>query len=496
VLNRPIRLFLMTPVLVAGMSSNPAVATEVVTATYLGGAEAREEWTAVDIAPDGTVVVAGTAPDVVVKDVKPVELIGGGYGVVLRLNAEGNQVLSLTHLGDYIEDMEVGEDGRIAVTGSFGVAVLSPDATQVLWRDGAIIRGTKAAQFRNQTPPFRQERYTRRVARIAIGGDGTVASFQMDEKVHGGSDPKKGHLYIWDKDGRQICDVQMTKYKYPEDLCVSAKHGLVIVGGFNTYAADSKHMKSHPIHMPFLTAYDYTGKVKWAAYDFTAADTYAQNTFADSRVQRLAIGRDGFLYMGGYIHGGDYVWHHDPFDVTKKQNAHVGYDPFSVAMNMGKGIDQAYFAKYDPATGQILLSQALLCRQNQDGKGKPTQIQIRGIHADVDGMVYLSGYCEAFIKDRDQQKVAGVPVGPYAKPEPFLMVVSPDFKKRELWTVFAKKDCEAAAWGVSVRNGNAALIGEVYEGEVITTENAPAKAPAKHVDGYLVVTRPKATAQP
>jgi hypothetical protein len=255
-------------------------------------------------------------------------------------------------------------------------------------------------------------------------------------------------------------------------------------------------MKNHPIHMPFLTAYDYTGQVKWAAYDFNAPDTYAQNTFADSRAQRLTTGRDGFLYMGGYIHGGDYVWHHDPFDVTKKQNTQVGYDPFSVAMNMGRGIDQAYFAKYDPATGQILLSQALLCRQNPDGKGKPTQIQIKGIHADTDGTVYLSGYCEAFIKDRDQQKVAGVPIGPYAKPEPFVMVVSPDLKKRELWTVFTKKDCEAAAWGVSVRNGNAALIGEVYEGEAITTENALVKEPAKLTDGYLVVTRAKPTAQP
>jgi hypothetical protein len=483
----------MAPML-ATAAASPAAATEVLTATYLGGSEAGETWTAIDIAPDGTLVIAGTAPDFIAKDVKTTELMSGGYGIVVRMNAEGTQVLSLTRMGDYIEDMEVGEDGRIAVTGSFGVAALSPDATQLVWRDEAVIRGTKAAQFRNQTPPFKQERYTRRVARVAVGRDGTVASFQMEEKVHGVSDPKKGHLYAWDKDGKRLCDVQMTKYKYPEDLCVSAKDGLVIVGGFNTYAADSKHMKNHPIHMPFLTAYDYAGQIKWAAYDFTAPDTYAQNTFADSRVQRLTIGRDGFLYMGGYIHGGDHVWHHDPFDVTKKQNTEVGYDPFSVAMNMGRGIDHGYFAKYDPATGQILLSQALLCRQNPDGKGKPRQIQIKGIQADADGTVYLSGYCESFIKDRDQQAVAGIPVGPYAKPEPFLMVVSPDFKKRELWTVFAKKDCEAAAWGVSVRNGNAALIGEVYEGEVITTDNAPLKEPATHIDGYLVVTRPKATA--
>ena len=458
----------------------------VQTATYIGGTSPNEEWNAVDIAPDGCVVVAGALPEGnPFGNVRLVDLLGGGYGVVARFAPGGTNAVSVSRLGDWIDDMETGEDGSIGVAGSFGVAVLSADGASVVWKDDAIIRGTKAAQFRNQTPPFKQERYTKRASRVAVGADGTVASIQSAEKVFGAG-PKQGHLYVWDRTGKRLCDVPLVKYKYLEDVCVSASNKLVIVGGFNTYAADSKHMKDHPIHMPFIVAYSYDGTVKWEVYNFSAEASYAQNTFADSRVQRLTIGRDGFLYMGGYIHGGDYVWALDPLDVAKRSTHDTGYDSYSRAANMGRGIDQSYFAKFDPATGRILQGQVLLCRVNADGSGKPSQIQIKGIQADKKGNLYLSGYCEKFIKNRDACMIDGVAVGPYAKPEPFLLVVTPDFKTRKVWTVFAQHG-EAAAWGVSVRNGEAVLLGGVYEGTVIATGNAFQQAPDAPIAGYPVV---------
>lgn len=458
------------------------------TATYLGGPAQEEEWTAVDVAPDGTVVVAGSLPESEPGGVRPIDLLGGGYGIVVRMNGKGTEVLSTTRIGDYIDDLEVSDGGRIAVVGSFGVAVLSPDGSSVAWRDGEVIRGTKAAQFRNQTLPFKRARYTRRVARVAVGSDGTVASIQNDEKVHGTA-PKMGHLYIWDRKGKRLCDVALRQYKYPKDVCVSATQKLVIVGGMSTYSADSRHMKNHPIHMPFLVAYDYQGNKRSESYNFSAAASYAQNTFADSRVQRVTVGRDGYLYMGGYIHGGDYVWRHDPHDVTRRSDHDTGYDSFSRASNMGPGRDHAYFAKLDPADGDILLGQALLCRQSETGGGKPGQIQIKGIHADNSGNVYLSGYCEKYIKNRSAKSVGGTAVGPYHAPEAFLMVVSPDFRTRKLWTVFSKH-CESAAWGVSVRDGTAAMVAELYEGTLITTDGALQTKPDKPYDGYLVTWRP------
>ncbi|MFP3938153.1 MAG: SBBP repeat-containing protein [Phycisphaerae bacterium] len=455
-------------------------------ATYLGGTESVEEWTCVDVAPDGHVVAAGMAPGYSVDGVQETWLMAGGDGIVLRVDPKNNEVVSVTRIGDWIEDMEIGPDGRIAITGSFGVAVLSPDASKIVWRDGDIVRGTRAAQFRNQTPPFKKYRYTRRVARVSVGEDGTVASFQAERKDWGDA-PKHGRLYVWNRDGERLCDLRMTKYKYPKDLAVDSANKQVIVGGFNTYSHDSPHMKDHPIHMQFLTAFTYDGTVNWAAYDFPAKDVYAENTYADSRVQRLAIGADGYLYMGGYIHGGDYIWKHHPFDVKKRVQVDVGYDGYTMAANMGKGIDQSYFAKYDPKSGEILQGQVLLCRERPDGGGKPTQIQIKGIDADEDGNVYIAGYCEAYIKDRDKQRVAGEQVGEYHAPEVFLLSVTPDFSQRRVWTVFSREDCEAAAWALAVRNGWGAFVGEVYQGEVITTDNALQTAPAEHTDGYLVI---------
>ena len=460
------------------------------TATYIGGPAVGEQWNAIDIAPDGNIVVAGRLP---VRDpggARASWLMAGGDGVVLRLCPAGSNVLSMARIGDTVLDMEVDDEGRIAVTGSFGVGALAADGCSLLWRDGSVIRGTKAAAFRNQTPPFKQDRYRKPVARVAVGSDGTVASFQAEEKAWG-SAPKKGHLYIWDATGKRLCDVVMIKYKYPQDLVVCAEHKLVIVGGFNTFKADSQYMKGHPIHMPFLTAYDYDGEEKWEAYNFPAADSYAQNTFADSRVQRLAIGRDGMLYMGGYIHGGDYVWKLDPYDVKKRtERRDTGHDSWSRASGMGGGLDHGYFAKFDPTTGDFLQGQSLLCRRQANGGGKPSQIQVRGIHADTDGNVYMSGYCQKYIKGRDECSVNGVGVGEHHKPEAFLLVVSPDFKKRHVWTVFSVAECESASWGVSVRGETAALIGEVYEGSMITTSNAMQRTPARPFDGYLVVWEP------
>ena len=53
--------------------------------------------------------------------------------------------------------------------------------------------------------------------------------------------------------------------------------------------------------------------------------------------------------------------------------------------------------------------------------------------------------------------------------------------------MFAADNCEAAFWGLGVRNSVAATVGEVYEGQTITTDNALQKAPAEYTDGYLVI---------
>ena len=158
---------------------------------------------------------------------------------------------------------------------------------------------------------------------------------------------------------------------------------------------------------------------------------------------------------------------------------------------MGRGIDHSYVAKFDPATGDFLRGQAFMCRRNANGGGKPSQLQVRGIDADADGNVYMSGYCEKYIKGRDACAVNGQTVAEYHKPEAFLMVVSPDFKKRHVWTVFSGEASESASWGIAVRGKTAALIGEVYEGKMIVTGNAMRTEPARPFDGYLVVWQPE-----
>jgi len=156
---------------------------KVRTATYIGGPAEADAWNAVDIAPDGNIVLAGRLPDKNPGGVKAAWLMAGGDGVVLRVAPSGTNVLSMARIGDYIDDMQVGEGGRIVITGSFGVGVLSTNATKLLWRDGSIIRGTKAAAFRNQTPPFKQDRY-RKWWSPRISGSGMSGPYFQASKAN------------------------------------------------------------------------------------------------------------------------------------------------------------------------------------------------------------------------------------------------------------------------------------------------------------------------
>ena len=83
-------------------------------------------------------------------------------------------------------------------------------------------------------------------------------------------------------------------------------------------------------------------------------------------------------------------------------------------------------------------------------------------------------------------------MGAYYKPEPYLLVVTPDFRHRKVWTVFAADQCEAAFWGLGLRNGVAAMVGELYEGKTIVTDNALQRTAPRPTGGYLVVWKPEA----
>lgn len=76
--------------------------------------------------------------------------MAGGYGIVMRIDTKTDQPVSVTRMGDWIEDMQMNLEGRIAPCGSFRLAVLDQNGANMLWRDGSFVRGTRAAKSRNR----------------------------------------------------------------------------------------------------------------------------------------------------------------------------------------------------------------------------------------------------------------------------------------------------------------------------------------------------------
>ncbi len=463
-----------------------------------------DEVNGVDVAPDGTIVVAGKLVNYSNSNALVYNLLGGGDATVVRFNTKGDVILSITHIGDIgstINDIQVCDNGRIAITGSFGVGVLKPDGSDFVWHDSSIQKGTVTAHTNSFYAWFslsqNTQRYKRAMSRVAIGSDGVTATIQQVAN-YGSS-----YLYVYDDKGTLMYDSIFPATTtmvfpdrtftgdyninvYPNDICVDAKNKSIIIGGWNPRKDNSVYMTDHPIHMPYIKCFDYAGNLKWLDYDWRAKAVYDMGSYADSRINDINIGRDGYLYTAGYIHGGDHMFVIGPKQIVKNDALAVGFDSYSSAYGMGAGIDQAYFCQYDPVNGNMIRGMAAMVRKQPDGNGQPNQSQIKGIMADENGKVYLAGYCQPYIKNRALQTINGIPVGTRDTCEAFVMVVNPDWKSREIWTVMTKNKLEGAFWGLGYRNGIAAAAGEVFNGEAITTSNAIQNTRMSGYDGYMV----------
>lgn len=473
-------------------------------ATYLATNEI-DEVNGVDVAPDGTIVVAGKLFSYSNSNALVYNLLGGGDATVVRLNSKGDVVLSITHIGNAgstINDIQVGDNGQIAITGAFGVGLLKADGSDFVWYDNTIVKGTVDAHSNSFYGWFdlsvNKQRYKRAMSRVSIGSDGVTATIQQAAN-YGPS-----YLYVYDNQGTLLFDsifpATTTKVfpdrtfsgdyninVYPLDVCVDGKNKSVIIAGWNPRKDHSRHLTDHPIHMPYIKCFDYSGKMKWYDYDWRAKDVYDMvDYYADSRINDIVLGRDGYLYTAGYIHGGDHMFVIGPKNIVRNDALAVSYDAYSSPYGMGAGIDHAFFCQYDPLNGNMIKGQAAIVRKKTDGNGQPNQSQIKGLMADEKGKLYLAGYCQPYIKNRSLQTINGVPVGAKDTCEAFIMVVNPGWQSRETWTVLTKDKLEGAFWGLGYRNGIVAAAGEVFKGEAITTANAIMSARMTNYDGYLV----------
>ena len=415
---------------------------EVATASYLGGSSS-DQLNGVDVAPDGNVVIGGSLPSYTAAGITPVVINGGTDGAVVRLDRNGRTVLSLTKIGAVVSDLEINAQNQIIVCGDFGLALLNATADQLLW----------------QHAPGR-------VNRCALGNDGVAAGLAgATLYLYDGS-----QLRSWTVAGSAVYDV-----------AVAGAEQLVIATGYTQLTAN--------LQVAFIRAWRYDGSEVWRSYDYPAVTGYG----ADTRGERVTIGRDGLLYFAGTINGGTgaSIFARDPKDLNQSAAAKtVKFDRFNDPTNTGS-IKMTWYGRYAPATGELILGQSLLTRLTN---GKGNSITPQALMADETGQLYVAGSKAADLERRTDRQVDGQAVGNYESGEGYLLAVAADFRSRLVWTPFARSGYAAGnspVNAIAVRNGIAALVltqDNSKERRLITTASAwQPEPPGGATDGYLLV---------
>ena len=326
------------------------------------------------------------------------------------------------------------------------IAILNSDATKVEW--------SKSLSD---------------VARIAISDNGKVGVVRDREG------PDKAHLF--DNNGEQLKEwnTDNSKRNFLDIAVTDQNGGMVIATGFE--------QKTGILQVAFTQAWSYEGENLWKNYDFDNEDIYDEDLLADTRGQRVAIGRDGQLYSSYFVNGGTgfSIFYRDPFDLSEKVSGDrkIETDKYNTPTNVNS-IKMTWYGRYDLKTGDLVKGQSLLGRLSN---GKGNSVDVDSITATEDGTVILAGSAGARIANRDAQTIEGESVNEYAGFEGYLAVISPDLKERRSWTPITDSDGTVAAF----RDGTTAVVTttDFEKGQI--THNAIQDSAGGKNDGYLIV---------
>lgn len=450
-------LLLLLPLVLANPIYLPLLQTPLGTpnlavdfAGYLGGAGA-DAASAVEIAPDNTLLVAGTV-STTFAGIPVTTLPGGTTGSLLRLDGTTGAPRAQLRIGTTVTDLDIATDGAPLVCGDFGVAAVLPDLSGTRW----------TAALGN-------------ITRCSMGSDGTSAALLG------------GNVFVHAPDGTLLRSFAVAG-SVRNDLVVDGANARVIVTGYSQ--RDVAGFCSGQLQVAFVRAYTYNGDLSWTAYDQSAAAAGGANLCADTRGERLAIGRDGLLYFAASINGGTgaSIVARDPQDIGLDPGArNVARDDYNRATNVGS-VKMTWFGRYNPQTGALLLGSSLLTRLSNS---RGNSIVAKTLMADAQGRVYLAGDTACCSEARDTRRVAGQTVGTYEGGEAFLAVLSADMTTRLVWTPFAATGAKAGgspAVGVAVRGDRAALVATFAPtpGRAMITSVGPQTAPGGAADMYVV----------
>jgi hypothetical protein len=380
--------------------------------TLLGGTGTNDEVRASVIQSDGTIVLAANVSDATLTGVTPAFLNNATVttsGTIIRLNAKGTTVLSVTKLANKITDMSTDSLNNLFVAaGAEGVFKLNATANQVIWQ---------------KTLP----KYAHRIDAGKSGKSIVMTATETDtedETLTGAA------IYVYDVDGTQLTQLGAPS-QYTTDVAIDEVSGTAICIGFKNFNTPGVvGGQSLPVYVPVARGFSFAGVQKYFCYDWSSDVTSdrwlnrSTNNMADVRAVRCAMGKDGKLYIMHEVYGGNHCLRYSPFDIMQTVPIVAG-DMFFNFANTGTRV-KVFVGRHEPGTGAYILGQQFTARINAPLNIDNTVFVRYGeVAADALGRVFITG-----------QSAAGIPLTVDHQPGEytggaFLLILSPNLATRE-----------------------------------------------------------------
>ncbi len=389
-------------------------------ATPIGGPGDGDAVVGVRIQSDGTVVfAANVAPGTRFGDkVASGDPVDGTVGVVVRMKADGSEVLSMLPISTKLHDLALDDTDRIYLAaGRAGMAVVDAEGR----------KGLRAVDIGGDC------------TRVDVTGDGTAVGLAG------------GVATLISPSGKRV--TQVKGKGYTEDVALHAASKTIILTGYtNNRAFDGK--QTFPVQICYVWGFGVDGKRKYTLYDWSTdreSDRFLNkptNNMADTRGYRCAIGRDGKLYVAFEAAGGNHLFRYSTTDITKPFKL-VGGDAYHSFHN-SRSEHKAVFGRFDPATGEALAIQQF-CTRLDTGNANAVRVKDGDITADARGNVVLVGATAAGLPVTE--KLAGS--GDY-EGGAFVLIMNADLTQRVLCTYIGGGNTAAA--DLRSRDGGGATL--------------------------------------
>jgi len=426
---------------------------DLVMGTWLGGS-GPDEATGMDMGSDRALLYSGKLATNVNYGKTPVNISGGGSGVVLRVSAAGD-LLSVTRFPNTVDDIEVDPaSGNVAVIGAFGTMVLNPTASEIVWSKPPASSSTGGSTLGVGR-------------RVSIGKDGTVAA------LYG-----KGFV-IYDHEGNLVGANSMPR-DYANDITVDAVNRQVVLTGFN-----QEHTCSNPVQVAAVESFGYQGNHKWTSFGFAAntnnfCGPYG-NQMADTRGMLVTATDDGYIYFAGESAGGNSIYRYN--GQTLSTSAQIKGDKFHDAYNTGSN-HITYYARMDK-TGLVERGQFLLPRLSS---GRGNTIRPKALYVDENDYVYVGGESAYSIDTGNGSYVEGQHIDEASGG--FVMITNANFSSRHLWTTFSTKEYASTVYGVVGAKGISAMAATAQTNTMVTAnpiQSNPVSISDINTEGFMAI---------